>query len=1109
MAILFNDTYGGGQQEVELGRSRINPRETYSSSPEGIRSQYSDAVRNVDSLVSSLSSLSRAAGVMEAKQQALIDKQAQVMQDAKSVGYDSQTGGTGGGFMRFFSGAGRPSASALIDIDQRQGSKAFAEALSADKEYQTLMTRTDIWENPDEARKQFAAITERVRKDFESSNPNRSPYFFGGWATAERDARSKADAMSLQQFVTSTQARNADDLKRDAQNDAASGRLPLQERASVIARENGVEPAKVHQIVNVENEAWNPGAQSGTGVRGLTQTSNDRYNEIKARLQKENPELAARMKDRTDPESSLIALTAELPRMEAAAKQILGRDPTTAETYLFWNLGMGGGAQLARAIASGNLNARVGDVVTDKNALNANKPLYGVDGSKTVGEAMGLINARMKDTSPYHARALPVSQMQSVIFTESTGIPEGSTRYNYKWSDFKNSGVQGGAGQLDSRVIQVLDQASQMLGYKIMPTSGHRTGDYQAQRGIASGAHGPHTTGTALDIDIKDPQKQLQLARFFSSMGVKGIGVYGSHMHIDLVNRDASWSKDGAKVSAEQLKEAIAQGKQDAANGGYYRVAGFQGTSMSPFQASINQYNSRYGLGYANTRLALLNAYTNAAENAALTGSPVQAATMLSDILTNYGEGMTGAERNTLLNKQTQVFDLAKKVADQEDTLRQMAADKWERTEMDKLIEAQRNGQTYRPDRNAAPKTLHGEKAAARLEELSLSPVVTPAISNDTARTLQLRLNDPDLYKELGYEDGSKPANVLEFKERIRKQYAGRIGLPELNSLAEKYEEVRKADPAAVKFADNSLAVNRIKIIDAFTNNRDALAQLRLAPGMEGLPTEALIRDYTDRMLVFYRQNYAEMYKQTVANSPLGAELDATARDAIEQKALLNTEAYGRSMANIIMANKGISPEANMNRMAQVQALTDPAAITRQILATNGAPITEAIPGVPPGSRAVGTPSGDGTIQMSTPNGTTFFYNPYFAAAQASPEMRRMVDEREAVTAEPEPAKPNADKPSKDQKIVLPSNASFEEQTKVLEEKSLERSPSLDIMGTLRGIGSAISTAFEQDQAGKREIAAFQKWLVDNKPELAKYSRMDEAARAQYYELWKEKVNKK
>lgn len=61
MAINFNDPYSGGQQLIEQGRSSITPRETYGVSAEGIRSSYSDKMRQVDQLTEALSGFGKVA----------------------------------------------------------------------------------------------------------------------------------------------------------------------------------------------------------------------------------------------------------------------------------------------------------------------------------------------------------------------------------------------------------------------------------------------------------------------------------------------------------------------------------------------------------------------------------------------------------------------------------------------------------------------------------------------------------------------------------------------------------------------------------------------------------------------------------------------------------------------------------------------------------------------------------------------------------------------------------------------------------------------------------------------------------------------------------------
>ena len=69
MVLLINDPYGGGQEEVRLGSSRITPRETYSANPSAIQNQYRDRMSQVNQLTDALSGFGRAVGDVEKKQQ--------------------------------------------------------------------------------------------------------------------------------------------------------------------------------------------------------------------------------------------------------------------------------------------------------------------------------------------------------------------------------------------------------------------------------------------------------------------------------------------------------------------------------------------------------------------------------------------------------------------------------------------------------------------------------------------------------------------------------------------------------------------------------------------------------------------------------------------------------------------------------------------------------------------------------------------------------------------------------------------------------------------------------------------------------------------------------
>jgi hypothetical protein len=78
MVLGFKDQFGGGQQEVELGRSRIQPRETYSANPIAIQNMYRDQMSRTNELVESLSKFGNAVGKVEEQQRKAELEQAEV-----------------------------------------------------------------------------------------------------------------------------------------------------------------------------------------------------------------------------------------------------------------------------------------------------------------------------------------------------------------------------------------------------------------------------------------------------------------------------------------------------------------------------------------------------------------------------------------------------------------------------------------------------------------------------------------------------------------------------------------------------------------------------------------------------------------------------------------------------------------------------------------------------------------------------------------------------------------------------------------------------------------------------------------------------------------------
>ena len=84
--------------------------------------------------------------------------------------------------------------------------------------------------------------------------------------------------------------------------------------------------------------------------------------------------------------------------------------------------------------------------------------------------------------------------------------------------------------KVDAAMIDLLQEARNELG-PLSITSAYRCPSHNASVS-STGAAGPHTTGHALDIAVKNSQHRKQLIDWFTTK-VTGLGVAKSFIHID------------------------------------------------------------------------------------------------------------------------------------------------------------------------------------------------------------------------------------------------------------------------------------------------------------------------------------------------------------------------------------------------------------------------------------------------------------------------------------------------------------------------------------------------------------------------------------------------
>ena len=84
--------------------------------------------------------------------------------------------------------------------------------------------------------------------------------------------------------------------------------------------------------------------------------------------------------------------------------------------------------------------------------------------------------------------------------------------------------------KMDAAIIDLVQNSRNELG-PLSITSAYRCPSHNAS-GSSTGEAGPHTTGHALDISVKDSQHRKELIDYFATK-VTGLGIAKSFIHID------------------------------------------------------------------------------------------------------------------------------------------------------------------------------------------------------------------------------------------------------------------------------------------------------------------------------------------------------------------------------------------------------------------------------------------------------------------------------------------------------------------------------------------------------------------------------------------------
>jgi uncharacterized protein YcbK (DUF882 family) len=97
---------------------------------------------------------------------------------------------------------------------------------------------------------------------------------------------------------------------------------------------------------------------------------------------------------------------------------------------------------------------------------------------------------------------------------------------------------------VDSELLEQLDALREKLGQPLYVTSGCRSPEHNAKIGGSSKSMHITTTMTpcrAADVRARSAKQKYMIVKYALELGFGGIGVYATHVHLDIRDNEAMW----------------------------------------------------------------------------------------------------------------------------------------------------------------------------------------------------------------------------------------------------------------------------------------------------------------------------------------------------------------------------------------------------------------------------------------------------------------------------------------------------------------------------------------------------------------------------------------
>lgn len=403
-------------------------------------------------------------------------------------------------------------AVAQQEIGKRQAASLYQQTLPsllADPNFQNDPNAITTWEQG-----------ERARINQETAN---SPMKRAGALQALDAAYG-----SLRGQLTQSQSQAIQDANEANWLDsAAPASAKVKNFALDAARTVGIPPSYIAYLVDTENKSGKEDivtSVKGATAAGLTQITDGTWSYL---VNKYGKQYGLTMDNRMDGQKNAIGAALYAKENGEYFKGYAGKEPSLDVFMGSHFLGPAGYKKVYEA----DPNTPMNKVITGDAYTNNTSRFVKNDGSvMTVKEFQADLANRVDSDDFSTDYTYRYDGVQKFNMTRDSFASK-----NYSWTDLKNNGEYGGDGEIDGRLIRMLDDVTDKFGRKLKLTSAFRDKEYNSKASYTKDSQ--HSHGTALDIDVSgmnDKEKE-NLVALFAAHGAKGMGHYDNGtIHVDL-----------------------------------------------------------------------------------------------------------------------------------------------------------------------------------------------------------------------------------------------------------------------------------------------------------------------------------------------------------------------------------------------------------------------------------------------------------------------------------------------------------------------------------------------------------------------------------------------